>query len=233
MHQLLRTTLRWLASAAPAAVPDGTAHAPEGTLQRATLSSHLVADSNGVSLQHLVGTSMIRRCRQHDLKSGKPPAIVADLSVGHVALDNWYAGMPRAPLRCRAAPGHRQRDIGRFGTPRCLDRWHHRGRHDHAPPCERAGRRDAGRPRLACLEGRLADQWNVRPGRTRMPRDWGNVAARLARHAGALAWPGEARGTGGGTAERLVVRDHARPVRCEPRRKARRSIFATGSGRAR
>ena len=88
---VLRATLQWLHDAAPGLLPaDYLSRLPDGVLQRAALSAHVVAGSDELSLQRLagtvdgsalVGTTTFRR--------GAPLAIAADIALDRLALDPW------------------------------------------------------------------------------------------------------------------------------------------------
>src|SRR5262249_17157803 len=66
--------------------------------------AHVVANGNEVQLQQLGGSiddSAI--AGSIGFRNGKPPAIVADLSVGYLALDGWFPAWPPEPPHFDAA----------------------------------------------------------------------------------------------------------------------------------
>ncbi len=92
---VLRTTLRWLEGATPGLVPDTVERLPGTVLQRASVYAHVVADSSDVQLLQLGGNiddSTV--AGSIEFRNGRPPAIVADLSVGYMALDGWLPAWP-------------------------------------------------------------------------------------------------------------------------------------------
>lgn len=90
----LRTTLGWLQAAAPHFVPSGSL--PDGVLQRADVSAHVVATDQTIALRQLDGTvdgSHVGGSFQ--VKRGERPTIVAQLSIDRMALDPWLSALPR------------------------------------------------------------------------------------------------------------------------------------------
>jgi hypothetical protein len=101
---VLRTTLRWLEGAAPGLLPETVKRLPGAALQRASVYAHVVADSGEVRLLQLGGNiddSAV--AGSIGFRNGKPPAIVADLSLGYVALDGWLPAWPLEPPHFDAA----------------------------------------------------------------------------------------------------------------------------------
>ena len=93
---VLRTTLGWLDGTLPGALPPSLLpQLPDGVLQRARLSAHVVAGGGDVSLQQLTGsvddTSIAGRI---GFKRGEPPAYTADLTLDRVSLDRWLPARP-------------------------------------------------------------------------------------------------------------------------------------------
>jgi hypothetical protein len=101
---VLRTTLRWLEGATQGLLPDTVERLPGAVLQRASVYAHVVADSNEVRLLQLGGNiddSAV--AGSIGFRNGRPPAIVADLSVGYLALDGWLRAWPLEPPHFDAA----------------------------------------------------------------------------------------------------------------------------------
>ena len=73
-------------------------------LQHASVYAHVVADSSEVRLLQLGGNiddSAV--AGSIEFRNGKPPTIVADLSVGYMALDGWLPAWPLEPPHFDAA----------------------------------------------------------------------------------------------------------------------------------
>ena len=101
---VLRTTLRWLEGAAPGLLPDTVERLPGAVLQHASVYAHVVADGSEVRLLQLGGNiddSAV--AGSIGFRNGKPPTIVAELSVGYVALDGWLPAWPLEPPHFDAA----------------------------------------------------------------------------------------------------------------------------------
>jgi AsmA-like C-terminal region/AsmA family len=88
---VLRTTLRWLDDTMPGTLPAGMlSGAPNGVLQRAELSAHVVTGGGEISLSQLAGSvddaPIVGRI---SFKRGEPPSLKADLTLDRLALDPW------------------------------------------------------------------------------------------------------------------------------------------------
>ena len=95
---VLRTTLRWLEGAAPGLLPDTVERLPGAVLQRASVYAHVVAGGSEVRLLQLGGSIDDSAVTGSiGFRNGKPPAIVADLSVGYIVLDGWLPAWPLEP----------------------------------------------------------------------------------------------------------------------------------------
>jgi uncharacterized protein involved in outer membrane biogenesis len=95
----LRTTLRWLERAASGVLPASLATGPpDAVLQRATLSAHVVAGAERISLRNLSGSvDDAAIAGSFNVKRGEPPSITADLTLDHIALDPWLPGRLPSP----------------------------------------------------------------------------------------------------------------------------------------
>jgi AsmA-like C-terminal region/AsmA family len=100
---VLRTTLRWLEQVIPGTVPSRLlAGLPDGVAQRAELSAHVVAGRGEAMLQRLVGSlDDASISGSLGFKGGDPPAYMVDLSLDHVALEQW---LPRLPGLAELSP---------------------------------------------------------------------------------------------------------------------------------
>jgi hypothetical protein len=95
---VLRTTLRWLDEAMPGAIPPGLpSAAPNGVLQRAELTAHVVTEGGEISLSQLTGSVDDAPIAGNiSFKRGEPPSIRTDLTLGRLALDPWLPARPRS-----------------------------------------------------------------------------------------------------------------------------------------
>ena len=93
---VLRTTLRWLDEAMPGTLPAGlVSGAPNGVLQRAELSAHVVTGGGEISLSQLAGSvDDAPIVGSISFKRGEPPSLKADLTLDRLALDPWLPVRP-------------------------------------------------------------------------------------------------------------------------------------------
>jgi hypothetical protein len=93
---VLRTTLRWLNEAMPWALPANlSADVPDGVLQRAELSAHVVTGSGEISLRQLTGSvDDAPIAGSIALKRGERTSLAADLTMSRLSLDAWLPAHP-------------------------------------------------------------------------------------------------------------------------------------------
>jgi uncharacterized protein involved in outer membrane biogenesis len=105
---VLRTTLRWLGEAMPwALLPGLPSGVPNGVLQRAELSAHVVTGGGEIALTQLSGSiDDAPVAGSIAFKRGEPPSLKADLMLNRLSLDPWLPARPPglADLS-RLAPG--------------------------------------------------------------------------------------------------------------------------------
>jgi uncharacterized protein involved in outer membrane biogenesis len=104
---VLRTTLNWLQEATPGVLPPSLAASlPEGVLQRAELSAHVVAALGEVSLRQLSGSvDDAPLTGSIGFKRGEPPAISVDLSLDQISLDPWLPARLPGPAELARLAG--------------------------------------------------------------------------------------------------------------------------------
>jgi hypothetical protein len=93
---VLRTTLRWLDEAMPGTIPaGGLSGTPNGVLQRAELSAHVVTGGGAISLSQLAGSiDDAPVVGSISFKRGEPPSLKADLTLDRLVLDPWLPVRP-------------------------------------------------------------------------------------------------------------------------------------------
>ena len=93
---VLRATLDWLNRATPTKFPRPWSLLPDRAAHRAILSAHVVAGAGELVLQRLEGrVDDVPLSGTTAFKRGDPPAIMLDLSLARLALDEW---MPTRPF---------------------------------------------------------------------------------------------------------------------------------------
>ena len=88
---VLRTTLRWLQDVSAGVLPAAlVAGLPDGVLQRAGVTAHVIVGAGMVSLQQLAGSlDDAPLTGSISFRRGEPPSITADLRFDRLALEPW------------------------------------------------------------------------------------------------------------------------------------------------
>jgi hypothetical protein len=93
---LLRSTLRWLEEAMPGMLPPGlAADLPNGVLQGANMSAHVVTGGGEVWLSQLAGSvDDAPMSGSIGVKRGDPPGLTVDLTLDRLSLGAWLPADP-------------------------------------------------------------------------------------------------------------------------------------------
>ena len=110
---VLRTTLRWLEDAAPGMLPaSAITGLPDGVLQRAVVTAHVLAGAGALSLQQLAGSvDDAPLGGSISFRRGEPPSITADLTFDRLPLDHWLPMQLPAPRDLARLAGSLDADL--------------------------------------------------------------------------------------------------------------------------